>query len=123
MKMTVEVNNTPNYAETYPYIVARLCDDGELWFYGAYETESEAKDVAFEITGLVLYNERQGVADMSIVEMMERVANTLGDEDEMTIAYCFYVTNEGVTNVEAEAIMNMMLDVNAMTMNFDNDLI
>lgn len=60
---------------------------------------------------------------MSIVEMIDKVASTLGDEDEMTIAYCFYVTNENVTIEEAEAVMNMMLNVNAMTMNFDNDLI
>ena len=60
---------------------------------------------------------------MTIAEMIDKVANTLGDEDEMTIAYCFYATDESTTNIEAEAVMNMMLDVNAMTMNFDNDLI
>lgn len=57
MRMIAEINNTPDYAEEYPYIVARPCET-TLWFYGAYDTEARAKEVAFEVDGLVFYNER-----------------------------------------------------------------
>ena len=56
MKFTAIIYNTPTYATEYGYIVARACD-GDLWFYGAYETEDRAKEVANEVDGLVFYTE------------------------------------------------------------------
>ena len=40
----VIVNNVPPYAEGL-YIVA-MASYGELWFYGAWENEADAEDVA-----------------------------------------------------------------------------
>lgn len=52
MKGIVEVMNCPTNA--YRYIVARL-SNGELWYWGCYEDETEAFEVAdsFE-NGLVV---------------------------------------------------------------------
>lgn len=44
MKVNIEVNNvSEGYGE--PYIVARLVD-GKLWYYGRYNTQEEAEQVA-----------------------------------------------------------------------------
>ena len=42
-----KINNLPNYAEDYKYIVVTLVD-GELWFYGAYNDYEKALLVARE---------------------------------------------------------------------------
>ena len=47
------INNTPEYASKYEYIVASIVDD-EFWFYGAYESESRAVDAAAFIGGIVI---------------------------------------------------------------------
>ena len=47
------INNISEYASKYEYIVASNVD-GELWFYGAYETESRAIDAAAFINGIVV---------------------------------------------------------------------
>ena len=44
--------NVATYALNYQFIVWRLCDD-QAWFYGAYDTENEAIDVAEQIGGHV----------------------------------------------------------------------
>ncbi len=44
------INNLPNYANDYRYIVARRVD-GELWFYGAWNDADKANEVALEIGG------------------------------------------------------------------------
>lgn len=49
------INNLPNYAYEYPFIVVRVCD-GEFWFWGAYKTNHRAFEVASEIDGTVVYN-------------------------------------------------------------------
>lgn len=49
------VNNVPTYAKEYNYMVTRECD-GELWFYGAYETKERATEVAIEVHGVVVDN-------------------------------------------------------------------
>lgn len=48
--MIVEVNiqNVPEYAKEDGYIVARLVD-AELWFYGCYDTEERAIEVARQL--------------------------------------------------------------------------
>ncbi len=43
----IEVNNLPSY-DLDRYTVFRL-DDGDLWFYGTYENEDRAKEVAHEL--------------------------------------------------------------------------
>ena len=50
-----KINNLPAYANEYAYSVARFVDD-ELWFYGAYENENRADEVANEINGIVIEN-------------------------------------------------------------------
>jgi hypothetical protein len=52
-KMTI--NNKPEYANEYEYIVARKIDN-EYWFYGAYADELKAYKVANEINGIVFHN-------------------------------------------------------------------
>jgi len=48
----VEIYNCPD--DAYGYIVCRL-NSGELWFWGSYEDESEAIEVADEFeNGLVV---------------------------------------------------------------------
>ncbi len=45
----VQIRNARNGVSGY--IVASVCDC-ELWFYGAYESEERAKEVAKEIGGI-----------------------------------------------------------------------
>lgn len=49
------INNMPAYASDFTYIVARLCEN-ELWFWGAWDDEAVAYQVAAEIGGLVVQN-------------------------------------------------------------------
>lgn len=52
MEAKVKVYNCPE--DAYGYIVVRL-SNGELWFWGSYEDESEAQEVADEFeNGLVV---------------------------------------------------------------------
>lgn len=51
-----KVNNVPPYADNYNYIVARYdAKSDSLWFWGAFDNEAKAKDVAEEIGGQVIY--------------------------------------------------------------------
>ena len=54
MKITVNINNAPE--EIYhPYVVVRRDDDGKLWYYGAYESNEYAEEVAVRIkNGIVV---------------------------------------------------------------------
>ena len=47
------INNLPEYAMEYPYVVA-IVDNYELWFYGAYSTLAEAVKVSQQIHGCVI---------------------------------------------------------------------
>lgn len=49
------INNLPDYATNYNYIVASVLD-GDLWFYGAWDNEDKAYDVARVINGAVIKN-------------------------------------------------------------------
>lgn len=54
--MTIEtVRNVPTYAYNRPWWVAREAD-GDLWFYGAYDTEARAREVADMVDGLPVEN-------------------------------------------------------------------
>lgn len=53
--MGVKVNNVAKYAESKRYIVARSLD-GELWFWGAWDDETEAARAALEVGGIVVCN-------------------------------------------------------------------
>ena len=53
----VKINNLPDYAINHDYIVVRAVN-GELWFYGAYDTEERAYEVAEIEDGAVLRNPR-----------------------------------------------------------------
>lgn len=53
--LSMTINNKPDYAKDYEFIVARECD-GEYWFWGAYENGFEAGRIALEIGGVVFYN-------------------------------------------------------------------
>ena len=49
------VKNLSSYAINYKYIVASDVD-GDLWFYGAWNDESRAYEVARNICGVVVKN-------------------------------------------------------------------
>ena len=49
------VKNLSNYAINYKYIVASDVD-GDLWFYGAWNDENRAYEVARNIRGVVVKN-------------------------------------------------------------------
>ena len=50
------INNLPEYAREYRYIVVQEID-GELWFWGAWNDGRKASMVAMEIGGEVVANE------------------------------------------------------------------
>lgn len=55
--MRVEVNNIPEYAEGYQYILATVTNE-ELWFYGAFHDLREAHRIAEMVSpAVVLINE------------------------------------------------------------------
>ena len=49
------VKNLSSYAINYKYIVASDVD-GDLWFYGAWNDENRAYEVARNIRGIVVKN-------------------------------------------------------------------
>lgn len=55
-KERVEINNVPTYADARRYWVIKYCA-GRLWFYGAYDEENRALDVANEEDGMVIEHE------------------------------------------------------------------
>ena len=56
MKLIAIVNNLPANVMKYEWITARPVD-GELWFYGAWHTEQEAKNQAQSVDGIALHVE------------------------------------------------------------------
>lgn len=57
MTVTTTIQNCPDYASKYEFIVARLCE-GEFWFYGAYADGFKAAAVAESEGGVVFHNVR-----------------------------------------------------------------
>jgi hypothetical protein len=53
MKLIAIVNNLPTDLAKYAWITANTYE-GELWFYGAWYTEAEAREQAREIGGVAL---------------------------------------------------------------------
>ena len=51
------INNMPEYASDYEFIVAREVD-GEYWFWGAYADGFKAEKAAIEIGGVIFHNVR-----------------------------------------------------------------
>ena len=59
--MEIKINNEPDYAKNYEFVVVRKVDD-EYWFYGAYTDGFKAERVAIAIDGVVFHNVRiQGI--------------------------------------------------------------
>lgn len=44
------INNLPKYVTEYNYVVARVTN-GELWFYGAFNSLEKAYDAVEEVNG------------------------------------------------------------------------
>lgn len=57
MEQIIKINNEPEYAKNYEFVVAREVD-GEFWFYGAYTDGWKAERVATEIYGIIFHNVR-----------------------------------------------------------------
>lgn len=55
IRTTIKVNNVPEYASEYDYIVCTLVD-GELWFYGAYDDFARANMAAHEGNRVIIEN-------------------------------------------------------------------
>ena len=51
------INNMPEYANDYEFIVATKVDN-EYWFYGAYSNGFIAEQVAIEVDGVIFHNVR-----------------------------------------------------------------
>lgn len=49
------IKNVPDYADDFPYIVARECD-GADWFWGAFDNADKAEEVAKNVSGFVVFN-------------------------------------------------------------------
>lgn len=47
------IRNLPEYAKDYKYIVYRICDDGEKWFWGAWNDFKKAEEARREIDGYI----------------------------------------------------------------------
>ena len=59
----IKINNLPDYAQDYRYIVITIVDD-ELWFYGAYNDYEKALLVARETSDrMVVDNSGRGLLD------------------------------------------------------------
>lgn len=55
MTVHADINNVPEDIEANGYIVARVAEDTKLWWYGIYDTEKRAREVAAELgNGIVL---------------------------------------------------------------------
>lgn len=55
VRKEIKVNNVPEYASEYPFIVATL-DNGELWFFGAYDDFARANMAAHEGNRVIIEN-------------------------------------------------------------------
>jgi rubrerythrin len=56
--MNVKINNIPEYANHYKYVVATLVE-GQLWFYGAYDEYDKADRAFKEMDGrLIIENHK-----------------------------------------------------------------
>ena len=51
--MDVKINNIPEYANHYKYVVATLVE-GQLWFYGAYDEYDKADRAFKEMDGRLI---------------------------------------------------------------------
>lgn len=49
----MNINNMPEYANKYQYIVCRVVN-GALWFWGAYNEKSRAAEAAAAVGGTVV---------------------------------------------------------------------
>ena len=55
MKVQIEIMNAPKYAEAPGYIVANAID-GQLWFYGRYDSCEKAIQISEQIESSVVIN-------------------------------------------------------------------
>lgn len=53
----IKINNMPEYASHYEFVVVRNVDD-QLWFYGVYRDGFKADEIAHQIGGLIVHNVR-----------------------------------------------------------------
>lgn len=52
------INNLPEYAKEYKYIVVRECSPRDFWFWGAYNDRNFANQAAMELgNGVVFHSE------------------------------------------------------------------
>ena len=57
IKIMMTIQNVPEYAKNYKYIVARRVD-GELYFWGAWNDKDKANNISHELgDGIVIINE------------------------------------------------------------------
>ena len=54
--MFKEINNLPDYANDYKFVVARRDASGALWFWGAWNDRNTANHVAANIGGETIEN-------------------------------------------------------------------
>ena len=49
----MKINNMPDYAWQHKYIVYRIADNGEKWFFGAYDEISKSLCAMIEVNGSI----------------------------------------------------------------------
>lgn len=54
MKISIDVKNVPEYAKEKSGFMVASALDGELWFYGLYETYERAREVVRFVTKAVI---------------------------------------------------------------------
>ena len=52
------IKNCPDYAKDYEFVVVRQDDNGDYWFWGAYENGFKAEQACLEIGGIIFHNVR-----------------------------------------------------------------
>lgn len=68
-----QIQNMPNYAKDYNYIVATNVK-GTYWFWGAYNDRDRANEVALEEGGRVFRNEQQKRGRRAVLDPQLRTA-------------------------------------------------
>lgn len=54
MNIIIDVKNVPDYAKNQKGFMVASASDGELWFYGLYDTYEKARDVVRFVTKAVI---------------------------------------------------------------------
>ena len=84
----MRINNVPDYADEYNYIVARICDR-ELWFYGAYDDKATADRARDEVNAVSAVHSLKGSVQRILDPLTESLTQIIA-QIEVNIYYPEY---------------------------------